>query len=197
MPKFGKYPLLSLKRDDDHCRGFIGSSRDLICVNKNCQILAHSKPSSKWVQNERVVFLHPAVKAAKSRTAFILPDVLLCGDDLPTEVLLTATEDQKTPKQWIAEFMPYARIRAAEMGRLEEEEEDGDDSLTECQFGMDFEPPDAPTAIEWDPVPIVVYPPFMAEEEVRQMGEDGLYASEMRDAITDVRDRLSEVQQRA
>ena len=112
IPKFGKYSLLSLKRDDDHCRGFIGSSRDLICVNKNCQILAHSKPSSKWVQQERLIFLHPAVKAAKSRTAFVLPDVLLSGDDLPAEVLLTATEDQKTPKQWIADFMPYARIRA-------------------------------------------------------------------------------------
>jgi hypothetical protein len=197
MPKYGKYSLLSLKRDDDHCRGFVGSSRDLICVNKNCKILAHSKPSSKWVQQERVVFLLPAVKAAKSRTAFVLSDALLSGDDLPTKILLATSKDQKTPRQWIADFMPYACIRAAEMGRLEEEEEDEDESLTEYQFGMDFEPLDGPTAIEWDPIPNVVYPSFLAEEAVRQMGDDGLYAAEMREAITGVRGRLSDAQQMA
>jgi hypothetical protein len=182
-----------MNREDGYCRGFIGNSRELICVNKNCAIIAHSKPSTKWAQQERVVFVHPAVKVAKSLTAFVLPDTVLSGDGLPEDVFLTASEATKTPKQWITEFMPYARIKAAEMSRLEEEDEEEEDSLTEYQFGMEVEF-DAPTGVVWVAIPTVVYPPFLAEEEVRRLGDDGLYANEIREAITGVRARLADAQ---
>jgi hypothetical protein len=113
MPKFGKYSLLLMNQDDEYCRGFIGGSRDLICVNKSCAIIAHSKPSSKWVQPKRVVFVHPAIKVARSLTAFVLPGTVLSGDGLPENVLWSALDATKTPKQWLTEFIPFAQMKAA------------------------------------------------------------------------------------
>jgi hypothetical protein len=54
----------------------------------------------------------------------------------------------------------------------EEEEEEEEDSLTECQFGMEVEVPDVPTGVVWAPIPTVVYPSFLAEEEVKRLGDD-------------------------
>jgi hypothetical protein len=166
----------------------------LICVNKSCAIIAHSKPSSKWVQPERVVFVHPAIKVARLLTAFVLPGTVLSGDGLPEDVLWTASDATKTPKQWLTEFMPFARMKAAEMCRLEEEDEEEEESLADYQFGMEVDVPDGPTGVTWEPIPIVIYPPFMGEEELRRLGDDGLYATEIREAITGVRARLTDAQ---
>ena len=136
-----------------------------------------------------------ATRAGRFHTAFVLLDTLLSGDELPEDVLLTATEATKTPKQWIDEFIPYARAKAAEFGRLDEEDgEEEDDSLSEYQFGMDLDGPDVPVGLVWNPIPTIVYPPFLAEEAVKQMGEDGVYAAEMREAITGMRVLLDDVQ---
>jgi hypothetical protein len=194
MPKFGKYSLLLMNRDDKYCRGFIGGSRDLICVNKSCAIISHSKPSSKWVQPERVVFVHPAIKVARLLTAFVLPDTVLSGNGLPEDVLWTASDATKTPKQWLTKFMPFARMKAAEMCRLKEEDEEEEESLADYQFGMEVDVPDGPMGVTWEPIPIVIYPPFMAEEEVKRLGDDGLYATEIREAISGVRERLTDAQ---
>ena len=85
-------------------------------------------------------------------------------------------------------------MKSAEMCRLEEEDEEEEESLAEYQFGMEVDVPDGPTVVAWFPIPIVIYPPFMAEEEVKRLGDDGLYATEIREAITGVRARLNDAQ---
>jgi hypothetical protein len=62
---------------------------------------------------------------------------------------------------------------------------------------MDLDDADMPRVVEFAPIPIVIYPPFLAEEEVEEMeegGDDGPYATEMREAISGVRNRLADVQ---
>ena len=54
-----------------------------------------------------------------------------------------------------------------------------------------------PRMLDWSPVPTVVYTPFMAEEEVKGMEEDGPYATEMRGAIIGVCNCLSDTQMAA
>ena len=117
----------------------------------------------------------------------------MSGDDLPDDVFWTASEDEKTSKQWVDEFFPYTRARAAEHTRLEEEDGEEDDSLTsEYQFGMELDAIDMPRMVVWSPVPTVVYPKFMAEEEVKLLGDDGPYATEMREAIIGMRGCLGD-----
>ena len=58
------------------------------------------------------------------------------------------------------------------MCRLEEEDEEEEESLTEYQFGMGIDVPDVPMGVVWAPIPTVVYPSFLAEEEVKRLGDD-------------------------
>ena len=113
MPQIGTFRLVKLLREDDHCRGFVESSRELICGNKRCSIQSHGKPSAKWIQQDRTIFALSGIKAAKLATIFVMAGTWLSGDNLPDDVFRTASEDTKTPRQWLEDFFPYARSRAA------------------------------------------------------------------------------------
>jgi hypothetical protein len=81
----------------------------------------------------------------------------LSGNDLPDNVFRTAWEEEKTSKQWVDEFFPYTRARAAKHTCLEEEDGEEDDSLTSgYQFGMELDAIDMPRMVVWSPVPTVV-----------------------------------------
>ena len=81
--------------------------------------MSHSKASSKWVQQDRVVFLFPGIKVARSVTAFVLPSTMLVGDDLPEELFRVASTAAKTSKQsWVNTFFVEARLKIAENLRL-------------------------------------------------------------------------------
>ena len=195
MPQIGKFRLVKMLQEDDYCRGFVGASQELICGNRKCSILSHGKSSAKWTRQDRTVFALLAIKAAKSATIFVIAGTWLSGDNLPDDVFRTASEDSKTPKQWVEYFFPYALARAAEHNRLDKEEGDEEDSDTGKYFvGMDLDASDMPRVVEFNPLPTVVYPRFMAEEEVRDLEDDGPYATKMREAISGVRNRLSDVQ---
>ena len=166
-------------------------SRELICGNKRCSTLSHAKPLAKWTQQDRTIFALSAIKAAKLVTIFVIPGTWLSGDNLPDDVLRAASEESKTPRHWVEDFFLYARIRAAKHNRLEEEE--GNDEELDAEkyyFGMDLDDADMPRVVEFSPIPIIVYPPFLAEEEVGELeedGDDGPYATKMREAISGVR----------
>ena len=133
-------------------------------------------------------------KGCKIGHLFVISGTWLSGDDLPVDVFRTASEDEKTPKQWVDEFFPYARARASKHTRLEEEDGEEEDYLTaEYQFGMDLDAIGMPRMVVWSPVPTVVYPKFMAEDEVRQLEDDGPYATKMREAIIGVRGQLADL----
>jgi hypothetical protein len=101
--------------------------------------------------------------------------------------------DSKTPRQWVYEFMPYARIQAAEDNRLDEMEGEEEDLEVEYHFGMELDKTDMPRMVGLSALPEAVYPSFMAEEEVIELGDDGKYASELREAISGCRARLADV----
>ena len=193
MTRVGKFKLFMMTQGDSFCRGFVGNTPGSICANKDCTIMAHSKVSSKWVQQDRVVFLLQGIKVARSITAFILPCAMLVGDDLPEELFRVASTASKTQKQWVETFFVEARLATAEYLRLEENDDEEEDSSTlDCQFGMEFDASDGMPAVpEFAPLSIITYPPFLHEEEVSQLeGDDGRYAAEMREAIKGVRERL-------
>ena len=55
-----------------------------------------------------------------------------------------------------------------------------------------------PAVPEFAPLKTNTYPPFLHEEEVSQLeGDDGKYATEMREAIKGVRERLVVAQESA
>ena len=90
------------------------------------------------------------------------------------------------------------RARAAKNTQLDEEVGDEDDLLTvDYQFGMDLDGAEMQRMSNLEPVPTVVYTPFMAEEEVTGMEDDGPYTTEMREAIIGVRNCLSDTQMAA
>ena len=126
--------------------------------------MSHSKASSKWVQQDRVVFLFPGIKVARSVTAFVLPSTMLVGDDLPQELFRVASTAAKTPKQWVNTFFVEARIKIAENLQLEEKDEEEEDSnALDCQFGMEFEVfHGMPVAPEFPTINTITYPPFPA-----------------------------------
>ena len=86
------------------------------------------------------------------------------------------------------DFFPYTQSRAAEHNRLKEEEGNEEESDAEnYYFGMDLDDANMPRVVEFAPIPIVIYPPFLDEEEVGEMeegGDDGPYATKMREAIS-------------
>ena len=86
--------------------------------------MSHSKVSSKWVQQDRVVLLLPGIKVARSVTAFVLLILMLVGDDLPEDLFRIASTASKTPKQWVDTFFVEARLKIAENLRLEEKSEE-------------------------------------------------------------------------
>ena len=147
-----------------------------------------------------MLFLLQRIKVARSVTAFILPSAMLVGDDLPEEPFRVASTASKTPKQWVDTFFVEARLKIAEYLRLEEKEEEEEDSnALDCQFGMEFDVFDGmPVAPEFPPINTITYPPFLPEEEVSQLdGDDGKYATEMREAIKGVCERLMDAQMSA
>ena len=145
-----------MTRGDDYSRGFVGTTCGLICSNINCAIVAHGKPLAKWMQQDQVVFVLPAIKVSKSSLAFVIHGTWLSGDGLTDDVMNTASTDSKTPKQWVDEFMPYARIKAAKFNRLDEMEGDEEDLVSvDYQFGMDLYSANMPRVVALSVLPNV------------------------------------------
>ena len=197
LPRSGKFYLSKVERGDGICKGFIGSTREIICCNENCTIGAHAKPSVKWNPPAGVVFLIPAIKQGKSTAAFVIPSVVLEGDHLPQLLLGIASNEKRTLKKWADEFFPYARAQAAELISIQEDGEDDEDSLSQDEdFDADIETSNFLADFEWVPLTTTQYKPFVAEEEVNR-SEDGIFAVELRESIVGIRDELAEAKSTA
>jgi hypothetical protein len=184
----GKFKLVKVVRGDKGlCLGYVGSSKEIVCVNQKCTIGSHKKASMKWDLQPDVAWLVPALKQGKSHTAFVLPGSFVVGDNLPSWMAIEA-ESEKTLKAWVEEFIPRAQAAALDYIQViaeedeEEEEPDDSDSFFDCE--------DLVTELVWEEIQETEYKAFMAEEEVNK-SEDGPYAKEMRKSIVQVRENLA------
>ena len=184
----GKFKLVKVVRGDKGlCLGYVGSSKEIVCVNQKCTIGSHKKASMKWDLQPDVAWLVPALKQGKSHTAFVLPGSFVVGDNLPSWMAIEA-ESEKTLKAWVEEFIPRAQAAALDYIQViaeedeEEEEPDDSDSFFDCE--------DLVTELVWEEIQETEYKAFMAEEEVNK-SEDGPYAEEMRKSIVQVRENLA------
>ena len=86
----GKFKLLKIVRGKGVCLGYVGSSKEIVCVNSKCTIGSHKKALMKWELKADFVLLVPALKQGKSHTAFVIPGSVVVGDDLPSWMVIEA-----------------------------------------------------------------------------------------------------------
>jgi hypothetical protein len=193
----GKFKLLKIETGDGRCLGFVGKSKDIVCVNKHCSVGIHRKPSNKWEPNANGVYLIGAIKQGGSATAFVVSSGVLVADGLPSWVAHEAEMSKKTLKEWVVDFMPKARQEAMECQPILEEPEEEDASTSPGdQFESELDTSALDTALEWEPIESFQYVPFVAEEEVNQ-AEDGPFAVELRQSIVELRGNLHLVREEA
>jgi hypothetical protein len=190
----GKFKLLKIELGDGCCLGWVGKSRDIICVNKNCAVGIHRKASSKWDPGAASVYLIGAIKQGASATAFIVPSAVLVADGLPTWIAQEANMAKKTLKEWVEEFMPKAREAMVPIPE-EMEDEEATVSLGE-QFEFELDTSALDNVPAWGPIELFSYAPFMAEEEVHK-ADDGPFAVELRQSIVELRENLQQVKEEA
>ena len=184
----GKFKLLPVVRDTGICLGFVGLSKEIVCVNQRCPIVNHKRASNKWDPPAELVLLIPAVKQGKSHTAFVTPGSFVVGDHLP-QWMVSEAESEKTLKAWVEEFIPRAQEAARDhIPRIAEEDEDEED-LGEL-YETNFDTEELVTEFVWDDIQDEDYAAFIAEEEVNE-SEDGPFAKELRGAIVQVRGHLA------
>lgn len=179
----GKFKLLKCATGDGCCMGFVGASKEIICVNKRCNIAAHSKASGKWDPKAAVVFLIPALKQGKSSTAFVIPGGVVVGDGLPEWCIKEAEQHSKTLKAWVDEFIP--RAQSAYIQSIAEEESDDENQ----EVDLDLDTSELVTGLVWEDIEEDEYAAFVAEEEINK-AEDGPFAIELRKSIIQVRNNL-------
>ena len=76
--------------------------------------------------------------------------------------------------------------------------DDEEDSLTvDYQFGMELDGAEMPQMVNWSLAPTVIYPPFMAKDEVKDMEDDGPYVIELREAIPGKHSQLGDARMAA
>ena len=193
----GKFKLLKIEPGDGRCLGFVGKSRDIVCVNKKCAVGIHSKASSKWDPKANTVYLIGAIKQGASATAFIVPSAVLVADGLPSWLGQEADMAKKTLKEWMVDFMPNARQQAMECLPIPEELEDEDASMpTGEQFEPELDTSGLDTVLAWEAIELFQYTPFKAEEEINR-ADDGPFAVELRQSIVELRENLQQAREEA
>ena len=193
----GKFKLLKIEQGDGRCLGFVGKSRDIVCVNKKCAVGIHGKASSKWDPKANVVYLIGAIKQGASETAFSIPSAVLVADALPTWISQEAELAKKTLREWLSEFMPNARQQALDFHTIQEELGDEDESMSPGEpFEAELDTSALDTALVWPPTEVFEYAPFVAEEEINRE-EDGPFAVELRQSIVELRENLQRVRDEA
>ena len=193
----GKFKLLKIEQGDGRCLGFVGKSRDIICVNKKCAVGIHGKASSKWDPKASLVYSIGAIKQGASETAFVIPSAMLVADALPSWICQEAEMSRKTLREWVQEFLPNARQQAMDFPTIQEELGDEDASMSPGEpFEAELDTSALDNVLVWDPIALFVYTPFVAEEEVHQ-AEDGLFAVELRQSIVELRSNLQQAREEA
>ena len=180
----GKFKLLKVVRGKGVCLGYVGSSKEIVCVNSKCTIGSHKKASMKWDLKADFVYLVPALKQGKSHTAFVIPGSVVVGDDLPSWMIIEA-ESEKNLKAWVVEFIPRAQAAALDyIPSIAEENEEGEE-LDE-DYESYFDTDELVTELVWEEVQIAEYSAFMAEDEVHEWPVE-----ELRNAIVQVRENVA------